>query len=231
MGINLLQIKVGGKTYSDLNAGLTALEHQYEGIGQEITEVLRLETLDFLHRVFQRMLQLHGSPWNQQVPTGADHLFKRREAGGLRDMLRSIKAVGTAPGEVAYSISATGTFAVHEEGAEINAKPGKWLLIPLRAAYNYKGIRLRKSSFGYKNTEFKKSSSTPGDATFVQKTRRGNLVIFQRRAGGKLVPLYLLKKKVILPPRLQFRRTFDSLLPEFERRTLELIEEELEKRL
>jgi hypothetical protein len=58
--------------------------------------------------------------------------------------------------------------------------------------------------------------------TFVAKTKAGNLVIFQKR-GATIVPLYVLKTQVTIPPRLNMRTSLDAGLPYFVDRAMDAI--------
>jgi hypothetical protein len=46
------------------------------------------------------------------------------------------------------------------------------------------------------------------------KSKKGNLIIFQKQ-GGRVVPLYLLRTSVKIPPRLGLRDTLEAGLPFF----------------
>jgi len=49
--------------------------------------------------------------------------------------------------------------------------------------------------------------------TFVQTSRRGNLLIFQKMGGGTIQPLYLLRQEVTVPARPALRPTMIRFLP------------------
>ncbi len=67
------------------------------------------------------------------------------------------------------------------------------------------------------------------DNTFVQRSRRGNLLIFQRN-GPNITPLYLLKPSVRIQPRLGLEDSvIKNGLPWFERRAFEEISGELDR--
>ena len=72
------------------------------------------------------------------------------------------------------SISA-GRYGIHEVGGVIRAKSARYLTIPLPAALDRRGVARQPSARGWKNT-------------FVAESKRGNLLIFQRR-GAQIVPL------------------------------------------
>lgn len=78
---------------------------------------------------------------------------------------------------------------VHERGATIRPRRSKYLTIPLPAALTSAGVPKQASARDWPNT-------------FVRKA-----IIFQKLAGGQIQPLYVLKKQVRIPPRLEFIET------------------------
>jgi hypothetical protein len=70
------------------------------------------------------------------------------------------------------------------------------LTIPLPAALDARGVPRKRSARDWDNT-------------FVQKSRRGNLLIFQRR-GREIVPLYALKPEVRVRARLGVRDELEA---------------------
>jgi hypothetical protein len=86
----------------------------------------------------------------------------------------------------------TARLSVHETGATIRAR-GKFLTLPLRAALDGRGIS-RGPARSFQNT-------------FVARSDRGNLIIFQRLGQDRVVPLFLLRRQVTIPPRLRLRET------------------------
>jgi hypothetical protein len=213
MAIDLLTYSVGNKTYSQIEA---LFDDIYKGVenATDFSKILKEEALFFMNRVYDELVRAHGGPWNQRMPTGVGHLF-RRSGRGLREIYESIR-INVDKGDLTASMNISGYMITHEEGAIISVKNAKYLTIPLPAALTTAGMRQRISSRGFKNT-------------FIQKSRNGNLLIFQRRAGGRVVPLYLLKKTTYIPARLNFQKTFESQLPYFEERIFERISAELDK--
>lgn len=80
--------------------------------------------------------------------------------------------------------------AIHETGGTITAKNSTFLTIPLDAAKTPAGV-LRKPARQWENT-------------FVSRSAKGNLIIFQKNAKG-ITPLFVLKKSVKIPARPYFR--------------------------
>lgn len=73
-----------------------------------------------------------------------------------------------------------------ETGGIIKPKKSRYLAIPLTAALTKSGAP-------------KKSSPMQWASTFVKRSHAGNLIIFQSQSGGRIVPLYVLKKSVRIP--------------------------------
>jgi hypothetical protein len=86
---------------------------------------------------------------------------------------------------------------VQEKGATIGPVKGSHLAIPLAAA---------KTSSGVKRGGVRSFSDT-----FVRKSKAGNLIVFQRNGKGeKPTPLFLLRKSVTIPPRLQYLESWQA---------------------
>jgi len=79
--------------------------------------------------------------------------------------------------------------AIHEMGGVVKAKSGKWLTIPLEGAKTAVGVTRGKAR-SFKNT-------------FFLKTKSGNLFIMQnpKKKGKAPIPLFLLRKSVVIPRR------------------------------
>ncbi len=122
--------------------------------------------------------------------TGSSDLLSR--SGGIRritTLVKSSRDLNLITGTMVVPFP----LSVHERGTTIRAKSSQFLTIPLSAALSARGIPLRPKARDWNNT-------------FVQRSKRGNLLIFQRR-GAQIVPLYLLKRSVTLPPRLKAEET------------------------
>lgn len=104
--------------------------------------------------------------------------------------------------------------AIHQFGGVIRAKSAKYLTIPLPAMKTASGV-----------TKMTAQQAFTARHTFIQKTKKGNLVIFENRGKNKKgtyrppTPLFVLKKSVKIPKRLSFyeiaerlaKRTVDKL--------------------
>lgn len=91
--------------------------------------------------------------------------------------------------------------ATHEFGARVRAKQGGYLAIPLDAAKTAVGVARGKPR-DFENT-------------FVVRTKRGNLVIMQRRAGEQAVPLFALVKSVRIRRRPSLGPAVKRHMPQF----------------
>lgn len=206
---------VDGKTFSSVESAANAIARDLTSQVQSgMVEVSR-EMRKALEHVYAKLEQTHGSGW----PTGGAPFgtspgkLSRRSGQGLRSIKDSISV--SEPGvnstrSLTGQIS-TGRLTVHETGAVITAKRAKYLAMPMMEALDSRG-------------QPRKSGPRAWRDTYVARSRAGNLIIFQKRTGGKVVPLYLLKKKVTIPQRLRLRETFDSMVPHFTAKAIRQLE-------
>ena len=96
---------------------------------------------------------------------------------------------------------------IQEYGGEVRPVSAKYLTIPLDAALGKRGIPKRNSIRDYAK-----------DGGFFYVSKKGNLLFVLSKETGRgsnrkteLVPLYVLKKRVKIPPRFGMRLTFDQL--------------------
>lgn len=82
---------------------------------------------------------------------------------------------------------------IHEKGGKIRAKRAKMLTIPLP------GVKGRAANYP--------------DA-FIIKSKKGNILIVERRGKKGLRPLFALKKEVSMPARYWLSRSIDEMKPE-----------------
>jgi hypothetical protein len=106
---------------------------------------------------------------------------------------------------------------IQEFGGTITPKKAKFLAIPLPAALNANGTPIKSSPRDWPNT-------------FCAKSKAGNLLIFQRR-GTQIVPLYVLKSSVYIPPRLGLKKTLDAGIPYFVERAMDQMVRNLQQGL
>ena len=186
--------------FTDASAGLrafaTALKRDWNGAAGVLSQEMR----DFLNGVAQALASRHGNAW--PGGTGARSLSKR--SGALVSaIVGSVKVNGTTFTTIEGSIGAPGVAyaKIQETGGMIKPKSAKFLCIPLPAALDGNGLPLRASPRQWENT-------------FVATSKAGNLIIFQKRAST-IVPLYVLKDEVTIPPRLGMGDTLRAGLPYF----------------
>lgn len=162
--------------------------------------VLNRELREYLNAVATALSRRHGGSWPSGTsPAGArPGTLSRRSGSLLRAISRSVEVRGTRVDSIVGTIGAPGLpyGRIQEEGGVVRAKRAKYLTIPLPAALNRDGTPRRRRARSWKNT-------------FVRRSKAGNLVIFQKR-GQEVVPLYLLKPSVRIPPRLGMAATLEA---------------------
>jgi hypothetical protein len=213
MSENPITIQIGGSTFTDLDEAVDWIVKELDAspnrVARKVSDAMRRS----LQRVAKAMEEAHSSAWNGNLVNSGNTL-QRRTGEGLKSIRDSIYVTGSTGSvdDVKGSIS-TGSMTIHETGGTITARSGKYLTIPLPAACDSRGVPLRRSARDW-------------DKTFVQRSRKGNLIIFQRR-GRELVPLYLLKPSVYIRPRLGLEKAYMSEMPYFQERLLDLFVKEL----
>lgn len=188
-----LEFNFRNQRFTNAQKGLEALGRSFAESQRVLAPALRRELQTYLKAVRFSLLQRHSKPFvnpTNAPATGEDALLKRR--GGIRKIRTKTKG-GMRLDQVRGELMIPFPLSVHEDGTTITARRAKFLTIPLPAALDSRGVPLRRNARAW-------------DKTFVQMSKRGNLLIFQRR-GTMLVPLYLLKKSVVLPPRLKAQET------------------------
>lgn len=191
-----LSFRFGGKEFQDAGVGLEYAADQMLAAWEGQVTTVKLVMRDYLTSVAQELAARHGSPW----PGGTSANTLSRRSGRLTDsILRSVKVTGGAWDSLRGSIGGNAYAGLHERGGVVKAK-GKLLTIPLPAALNGRGVA----------PLFARQWSN----TFVARSKAGNLIIFQKR-GDDIVPLYVLKSEVYIPPRLGMARELQTQLPYF----------------
>ncbi|MBY0560003.1 hypothetical protein [Hyphomicrobium sp.] len=192
------QLEFRNKRFNAASKGLAAFAKELSASWDGSAQVLSSELKDFLQSVAQALADRHSSPW----PGGTGKQTLSRRSGNLTaSILGSVRVEGTAWANIEGHIAAAFPGVVHEYGATIRPKSAKFLTVPLPAALDGRGVPLKRSARDWQHT-------------FVAKSRAGNLIIFQRR-GSSVVPLYVLKTEVKIPPRLGMRTTLDAGIPYF----------------
>lgn len=167
-----------------------ALKSDFERVGPVLRDQLEL----YLQGVSSRMLQAHSGAW--PGGTGPNSLSSRSGAA-LRSIEESIKVSGETIDSVEGRIGGIHYLKTQEYGATIVPVNAQYLTVPLPAALDSAGVPLKRSAREWENT-------------FCARSKNGNLIIFQKLAAKEIVPLYLLVKEVVIPPRLGMRDTLES---------------------
>lgn len=177
---------------------------------------LRDPVEDTLRAVYKALAKRHGQPWSPRGLFGSRRrvALQTRSGGGLKSILDTIDVKWNRQGGQVGTLSA-GALAVHEKGGSVRPKNSKYMAIPTVYAMNSNGTDRYYSPW-----------NIPGK-TFVKKSARGNRFIMQRNSGGKLTPYYLLKKRIVIPPRLGFAAEFEKQTIRFEDRMRKALAAEL----
>lgn len=211
MAISYVQVKVGGRIYSDIATAHDSLGKSLSNSFSKASAKISAELLESINRIYRKLEFTHSSPWGGGMYNPKDTLDKR-SGYGLQSILQSIRSGGSGISSFAQ-LSIKGYMVDHELGATVRPTKSKYLTIPFPAALDSKGLPLRRKARDWGNT-------------FVARSRRGSLIIFQRRGRG-VMPLYLLKKQIYIKPRLGAAKIVDDELPFFERRAFEALDREL----
>jgi len=186
-----LHVRKNGQRVERVSASLTKAISRLGPIRrQAVMDIGRVAMRDYLERVTERVAK-GIKPYSGPRPT--KHLNSRSGRGLkslkeflVRDRGRDIEGVVALPRHMAQ----------HEFGGEIKARNGKYLTIPLPAALKPDGTP-------------KKMSARAWEGTYVVDGKRGTKVIMQHRPGRD-VPIYVLKRKVRISPRLGLRKALRS---------------------
>lgn len=207
-----IEFEFRNQRFSSAEKGLRYYADTLEENIDRTGPVLSKELRSFLGNVAEALSQRHSKAW--PGGTGPQTLSKRA-GGGMASIKQSITVTGKTLDDIIGSIGGDFYLRTHEFGATIRAKRVKFLTIPLPAALNANGTP-------------KKMSAREWDRTFVRRSKKGNLIIFTR-SGKSLIPLYLLKKEVKIPPRLGMQKTLEVGLPRFVDKAMEAMLKEILK--
>jgi hypothetical protein len=193
-----IEFEFRNQRFTDASKGLQAF---YAAIKKDFDssapQLLSVQLKNFLDTVAQALARRHGVAWpGGTTPT----TMSVRSGGSIQSIIDSVKVEGQTFASIRGYIGGAFPLSVHEFGATIVSK-GKLLTIPLPAALDDHGIPLKKSAREWSNT-------------FVARSKKGNLLIFQK-VGTQIIPLYVLKSKVTIPPRLGMGDTIRTGLPYF----------------
>jgi hypothetical protein len=188
-----LGVDFRNQRFSDALKGLNAVADSVHRSLDKAPQYISEELRSYLDSVAEALATRHGKAW--PGGTSANTLSKR--SGHLIEAIsESVKVEGTTIATVSGTIAIPANRAIHEKGGVLKPKQAKYLTIPLPAALDSKGIPLKKSAKDWENT-------------FIIKSKAGNLLIVQKQ-GIQLVPLYVLKTEVYIPPRLGMGKTLEA---------------------
>jgi hypothetical protein len=206
-----ISLRYGRKSFDDAAAGIQEFARDlrtiWEGEVKKVSESLK-EYLDHVARI---LAEKHGTPW----PGGGGDRLSMRTGQGVASIIRSVEVKGRSWETLSGKIGGLARLSIHEYGGTIRGRKGL-LTIPLPAALSARGT----------SPPF----ATQWKNTFVARSRKGNLIIFQRRPGG-IVPLYVLKEQVYIPPRLGMRAELRNQIPYFTSRAVDAVVADVARQL
>lgn len=200
------EVAFRNKRYNDAEKGLIALGNSISnGVLTKLPPVLKTELRNYLDSVALALQQRHGNPW----PGGTTASTLSRRSGKLiASIPESVRVYGGSLGDIEGLIGSAEPYArIQETGGTIYPVKAQWLTVPLPAALNSDGTP-------------KKATAREWDNTFIIKSKAGNLIIVQKN-GADLIPLYVLKKSVTIPPRMKMRETVEVGIPYFQELAVE----------
>lgn len=200
------------KRFNSAYEGLMAFGQNFTLATQLLPSVLKTELLSFLNTAAATLAKRHGNPW----PGGTSSSSLSRRSGALLDAIKnSVKVYGSTFADITGEIGAPVIYGrIQEYGGTIRPRNGKYLTIPLPAALNDDGTP-------------KKQSARDWDSTFIIRSRNNSLLIVTKNLGD-IVPLYVLKEEVYIPPRLNMGSTLRSGIPYFTDRAIETMMKQMQ---
>jgi hypothetical protein len=192
--------------WNDAAKGLEAFYDILKRDWDSAAQALSREMKEFLHQVVEAIVARNKGGW----PGGTTGTSLSMRSGRLvAAILGSVRVTGQTFAAIEGQIGAPGVpyARIQETGGTISAKSGRFLAIPLPAALDGHGVPLQSSPRDWPNT-------------FCAQSKAGNLLIFQRR-GTTVIPLYVLKTQVAIPPRLNMGATLRAGIPYFVERAMD----------
>ena len=168
---------------------------------ERLSVLAEREMRKYLTAVADEMDRRHGGAW----PGGTTNTTLSKRSGAMLKSIRNFMVRRNGMDTTGH-IRLRRDRIIHETGGWIRATRSQYLTIPLSAALKPDGTPRKRSAREWQNT-------------FVRRSRNGNLIIFQTR-GTRIVPLYVLKKKVRIRARLGLRKALTRLRPLFRRAML-----------
>lgn len=205
-----IKARVGRRNYNRLSDAYQSLAVRigegFEAFTGRVEGILR----EHLDAVIEEVTARNSGAW----PGGTtDTSLSMRSGEGINQIHQAAFKTGRKLKNLSTGFRLEGYMAVHETGGTISGK-GKMLTIPLPPALNANGTPKRKSAREWENT-------------FIGRSTKGNLLIFQRE-GASITPLYILKPQVTIKPRLGLRDTFSRTLPYYVDKVVDALAEEMQ---
>jgi hypothetical protein len=126
--------------------------------------------------------------------------LQRRTGDLIRSFVPGVSPPGTGISDLESWLATRSKYAgIHEEGKVglRSDRPGGYLTIPITPEYGGQAL----TAGGVLKGKYTDLRSVPG--MFVKKSKKGNLILFEK-VGKGIVPQFVLKKSVDIPPRLRF---------------------------
>ena len=155
---------------------------------KKIPSALERAVKVYLREVQKDLLSKHSNPYSKDAVKKT--VLSKRSGEAMRSIVKSVKVEASVK-QVIGKIGGIHYLKSHEYGAVIRPKRSNYLTIPLPAALDSRGVPKKRSAREWKDT-------------FVIKSKKGNLLIVRKKRAG-IEPLYVLKKRVVIPKRLGMR--------------------------
>lgn len=205
-----VELRFRNKRYKDASKGLAEFAKQLDKDLKQTAPILKRELKSYLESLSEAAYRRHSRPW----PSGTtDKTLSRRSGRAIESLKTNIKVSGSTISDIKGHLGGVFYLNTQEYGATIRPKRSKYLTVPLPPALNPDGTPKKPNARAWKNT-------------FIATSRKGNLLIFQR-IDKKIVPLYVLKKEVKIPPRLGMKQSIEVSLPYFVDRVVDQMVKEL----
>lgn len=205
-------LQFGSRIFDDPQTGIEYAISEIRAAWDDEVRVVAGVLRDYLDHVAQELASKHSGAW----PGGTTSTtLSKRTGQAVNSIIRSVSVKGTTWETLTGQIGGVHYLGIHEFGGTIRSK-GKMMTIPLPAAMSARGVA-PPFARQWKNT-------------FVARSRKGNLIIFQKRVN-EIVPLYVLKNEVYIPPRLGMRQELEDQLPYFVSRAADQVVEDFMRKM
>lgn len=194
-----MAVEINFVRYPTVEAGFQHLSQHLLSAPVKMGPILRTRLEQFVQLIAQKMAAKHSGGYSG-ANSSSDTL--QRRSGVLSSaLLSSARVTGSAINSIVGTFTLPGDYSIQETGGTIVPNRAKYLAVPLPAALNSNGTPIKQSPRDWNDT-------------FVQKSKAGNLLIFQRR-GRQIVPLYVLKTSTEIRPRLGLGKMINADTPGF----------------